>query len=173
MDSYSGSEPRLFISFHLGKESNGQPPKRGADEEKMDSADSFVTAASNAENPIVTDVNVCSQDKEDPESDSSEEVVVVAPANAETEAAPEDLHGENEPQRNLQVIPEVPIVFPSTIITPPTTSEVPHVESSSTDESCGAYIARKWEQLGCVSETGTSRQSDGKNVKASESTALE
>ena len=25
MDSYSGSEPRKFISFHLGEENNGQP----------------------------------------------------------------------------------------------------------------------------------------------------
>ena len=52
MDSYSGSEPRLFISFRLGNESNDQPPRRGIDEEKMDSNDSFVTAASNAERPL-------------------------------------------------------------------------------------------------------------------------
>ena len=115
----------------------------------MDSADSFVTAASNAENPIVTDVNVYSQEEDDPESDSSEEVVDVAHANAETEAANEHLHGENEPNHNPQVVPEAPIVLPTTTVTPPTTSEVPHVESSSNDESCGAYIARKWEQLGC------------------------
>ena len=173
MVSYSGREPRLFISFCLGNESNGQPPKRVADEEKMDGNDSFVTAASTAENPVVTDVNVGRQEKEGPESGNTAEVVVITPGNVETEAATESLHVENEPQRSVQEVPGVFLILPTTFNTLPTTSEIPHVESSSTDESCGAYIARKWEQLGCVSETGTSSQGDGKIVKASERVAME
>ena len=50
MDSYSGSEPRLFISFRLGDESNGQPLQLVAEEEKMDTTDSFVTASSTVNN---------------------------------------------------------------------------------------------------------------------------
>ena len=68
-------------------------------------------------------------------------MVVTPPGNAEREAASESLHVENEPQRSVREVPEVSLILPSTFITPPTTSEIPHVESSSTDESCGAYIA--------------------------------
>ena len=58
MDSYSGSEPRLFISFRLGNESNGQPRRRGADDEKMDSNDSFVTAIATTENQPTVDASI-------------------------------------------------------------------------------------------------------------------
>ena len=153
MDSYSGSEPRLFISFRLGNESNGQPPKRGADEEKPESSDSFVTAASN--------------------TDSSAQTTMSAPAQGAMEVVSEDAHLENEPRSGLGLVPEVPVVLSTTAVTPPTTTETLLVESSSTDESCGAYIARKWEQLGCVPETGTSSQDGGKIVKTSESFAME
>ena len=47
------------------------------------------------------------------------------------------------------------------------------MESSSTDESCGTYIARKWEQLGCAPETGTSSQGGGRYEKLSESAVME
>ena len=33
MDSYSGSEPRKFISFHLGKENVGQPQQTSCEPE--------------------------------------------------------------------------------------------------------------------------------------------
>ena len=173
MDSYSGSEPRLFISFRLGNESNGQPPKRGADEEKPESSDSFVTAASNTENQTVTVADVCCHGNDNLEPDSSAQTTMSAPAQGEMEVVPEDAHRENEPRSGLGLVPEVPVVLSTTAITPPTTTETLHVESSSTDESCGAYIARKWEQLGCVPETGTSSQDGGKIVKTSESFAME
>ena len=36
VDTFAGSEPRLFISFHLGNEANGQPAQEG--EEIMDTS---------------------------------------------------------------------------------------------------------------------------------------
>ena len=52
-------------------------------------------------------------------------------------------------------------------------SGILRAESSSTDESCGEYFARKWRQLGCSSEAGTHGQSDGNSEKFSESAAME
>ena len=120
MDSYSGSEPRLFISFRLGNESNGQPPKRGADEEKPESSDSFVTAASNTENQIVTVADVCCHGIDNLEPDSSAQTTMSAPAQGEMEVVPEDAHRENEPRSGLGLVPEVPVVLSTTAITPPT-----------------------------------------------------
>ena len=37
MDSYSGSEPRKFISFHLGKENIGQPQQTSCEPEPITS----------------------------------------------------------------------------------------------------------------------------------------
>ena len=54
MDSYSGSEPRLFISFRLGNEPKGQPLQLVTEEERMDTTDSVVTASSNVGNPSPT-----------------------------------------------------------------------------------------------------------------------
>ena len=52
MDSYSGSEPRLFVSFRLGNESNSQPLQLNTEaEERMDTSESFVTASSQIESP--------------------------------------------------------------------------------------------------------------------------
>ena len=47
------------------------------------------------------------------------------------------------------------------------------MESSSTDESCGAYIARKWEQLGVTPEDSTQGPSGGTVEKSSDSVTLE
>ena len=49
MDSYSGSEPRIFISFYLGNDTSGQPPQSSVEGERMETSDSFVTALSVAE----------------------------------------------------------------------------------------------------------------------------
>ena len=56
MDSYSGSEPRLFISFRLDNEFNGQPLQLSAAEERMETNESFVTASSSShvENPTLS-----------------------------------------------------------------------------------------------------------------------
>ena len=41
MDLYSGSQPRLFISFRLDNESNGQPIQLNTEgEERMDTSES-------------------------------------------------------------------------------------------------------------------------------------
>ena len=59
------------------------------------------------------------------------------------------------------------------VTTPSPACGFPNGESSSTDESCGAYIARKWEQLGVCNETCNHSQGDGNAGKASCSFALE
>ena len=83
MDSYSGSEPRLFISFRLGNESNGQPLQVAADEEKMDTSVSFVTAASNVGNPSPTGTNTCGQPESEVNATSPEEVIEVTAMSTE------------------------------------------------------------------------------------------
>ena len=57
MDLYSGSQPRLFISFRLDNESNGQPIQLNTEgEERMDTSESYITASSHiASPPLVCD----------------------------------------------------------------------------------------------------------------------
>ena len=174
MDTYSGSEPRLFISFRLGNESNDQPPRFGIDEEKMDSSDSFVTAASNAERPLTGDSPACNPDLENPESGNLGEIVEVSPTNPETEAMQENLSVGNLPLiQKQQNSSGQPNVVSEANTTPDLTAGSFLVESSSTDESCGEYIVRKWAQLGCSAEVGTSSQGGGTADKFSESAAIE
>ena len=174
MDSYSGSEPRLFISFRLGNESNDQPPRRGIDEEKMDSNDSFVTTASNAERPLTGDVPACNLDLESPESANPEEFVEASPTNPETEAMQENSLVENmSPSQKQQNSSGPPNVVSGDNTTPVLTAGSFLVESSSTDESCGEYIVRKWAQLSCSAEVGTSSQGGGTADKISESAVIE
>ena len=66
-----------------------------------------------------------------------------------------------------------PNVASGTNTTPDLTAGSFLVESSSTDESCGEYIVRKWAQLGCSAEVGTSSQGGGTADKFSESAAIE
>ena len=144
MDSFSGSEPRLFISFRLGNESNDQPPRRGIDEEKVDSNDSFVTAASNAERPLTEDVPACNLDLESPESANPEEFVEASPTIPETEAMQENSLVENmSSSQKQQNSSGPPNVVSGDNTSPVLTAGSFLVESSSTDESCGEYIVRK------------------------------
>ena len=110
MDSYSGSEPRLFISFHLGNESNGQPPRRGADDEKMDSNDSFVTAIATTENQPAVNASI----RDSGEGDSGSTVRVGAAEtshdNPETGATVENLLSQRTclrtiPNKTLEGLP--------------------------------------------------------------------
>ena len=174
MDSFSGSERRLFISFRLGNESNDQPPRRGIDEEKMDSNDSFVTAASNTERPLTGDVPACNLDVENPESAKPEELVEASSNNPETEAMPENLLEGNLPlSQTQQTSSGPPNVVSDVNTTPLLTAGKFLVGGSSTDESCGEYIVRKWAQLGCSAEVGTSSQGGGTADKLSESAVME
>ena len=72
---------------------------------------------------------------------------------------------------------DLPLTLPVGLHDPTATpqSMIRHanVESNSTDESCGAYIARKWEQIGASPENETQGPSDGNIEKVSESAALE
>ena len=174
MDSYSGSEPRLFISFRLGNESNGQPPRRGADDEKMDSNDSFVTAIATTENQPSVDVSIRGPGGGDSGSTVHVEAAGTSHDNPETEATVENLPDENLSQNNSQQDFGGPSKTSSEASTTPLLmTGTLRAESSSTDKSCGEYIARKWRQLGCSSEAGTHGQSDGTSEKFSESAAIE
>ena len=51
MDSYSGSEPRIFISFHLGEEKNGQPAQESGITEPEDNSVQAVTMETNLVTP--------------------------------------------------------------------------------------------------------------------------
>ena len=174
MDSYSGSEPRLFISFRLGDESNGQPPRRGADDEKMDSNDSFVTAIATTENQPTVNASIRGSDIGDSGSTVHEEAVEISHDNPQAEATVRDVSDENLAQNNpQQELGEPSKTLSGACTTPLFMSGTLQAESSSTDESCGEYIARKWRQLGCSSEAGTHGQSDGNSEKFSESAAME
>ena len=102
MDSYSGSEPGLFISFRLGNESNGQPPRRGADDEKMDINDSLVTAIATTENQPTVDASIRGLGVGDSGSTVHVEAVGTSHDNPETEATVENLPDENLSQNNSQ-----------------------------------------------------------------------
>ena len=52
MDSYSGSQPRKFISFQLGEEKNGQPTQ---DLKVIDAEDNSDQTAAMETNLIVSD----------------------------------------------------------------------------------------------------------------------
>ena len=174
MDSYSGSEPRLFISFRLGNESNGQPPRHSADEEKIDSNDSFVTAASNTESPNTRSAPVCNPNTQNVETVVTQNPIEACSQNIETEIMPDNPPEENLLQSETTLDRSGPSrIVPETTTTPLLTESNLAVESSSTDESCGEYIARKWEQLGCSEETGTFSQSGGNTEKISESVTIE
>ena len=96
MDSYSGSEPRLFISFRLGNESNGQPLQVAADEEKMDTSDSFVTAVSNVGNPSPTGANTCGLPESEVNATSLEGVIEVTAMSIEERETVTDALQANE-----------------------------------------------------------------------------
>ena len=156
MDSYSGSEPRFFISFYLGNETSGQPPQSSVEEERMETSDSFVSALSVMENSPSLANNSLSQDGDR---------TLTTPANGTSS------------QANLRVTDKECVPANDSLDvydgTPPQPPPTLHLESSSTDESCGAYIARKWEQLGDVPEVGSSGQQAAGTEKASTSAVLE
>ena len=140
----------------------------------MDSNDLFVTAASNAERPLTEDVPACNLDLEGPESAIPEEFVEASPTNPETEAMQENSLVENmSSSQKQQNSSGQPNVVSGDNTTPVLTAGSFLVESSSTDESCGEYIVRKWAQLGCSAEVGTSSQGGGTADKFSESAVIE
>ena len=47
----------------------------------------------------------------------------------------------------FQLRQEPPVTHPESVSTPPTNSGLDNEEISSTGESCGTYIARKWQHL--------------------------
>ena len=66
MDTFSGSEPRLFISFRLDNESNGRPLQLNEEgEDRMDTSESFVTASSHTGSPSLVRNPQSSQEEMD------------------------------------------------------------------------------------------------------------
>ena len=168
MDSYSGRQPRLFISFRLDNESNGQPLQLNTEsEERMDTSESYITASSHIASPPL---------KCDPQPGQEEiGTRIDLPTVMDSAVSP---HAQGEESSIQEVIQnDLPLTLPVGLHDPAATpqSMIRHanVESSSTDESCGAYIARKWEQLGASPENGTQGPSGGNIERASESAALE
>ena len=175
MDSYSGSEPRLFMSFPLGSETSGQPPQSSVGEERMETSDSFVTAVS------VVEVSPNSMDSkrmlDDEETLAAQIEGQTAPLDNRKEDAPSNSSDKESGPNLQQDHPGHSDVNLGTShiasnINLPTPREI-NVESSSTDESCSAYIARKWEQLGDVCEASSSGQQLVGAEKASTSAVLE
>ena len=176
MDSYSGSEPRLFISFRLGIELNGQPTQSLV-EERMDTSESFVTAISGTgvgsnevevpkeSGPPVnetTDVRVNSPNLAGAEPDENQPKQVENDAGlTNSEVLQEDIEAPTKPNQ-LEVE-----------TTPNPRTEATNVEGSSTDESCSSYIARKWQQLGEAQETPSSQHMTVRAQKESESMLLQ
>ena len=67
----------------------------------------------------------------------------------------------------------LPAGQPELTVTPLSAIGSTNMESSSTDESCGAYIARKWEQLGVTPENSTQGPSGGNVERSSNRITLE
>ena len=140
----------------------------------MDSNDSFVTAASNTERPIFGDTPACNSDVENSDAAKLEGLIEASSNNPETGAMSVNKPEENFPQSQTQLnSSDSSKVASEANRTPILTTGNFHVDCSSTDESCEEYIARKWEQLGCSSEVGTSSQGGGNAEKSSESAAVE
>ena len=140
----------------------------------MDTSDSFVTAVSNVGNPSPTGANTCGLPESEVNATGLEGVIeVTAMSIEERETVTDALQANETLDPSVEVAKGSSAVEPSTATTPEIAAGPPNVESSSTDESCGAYIARKWEQLGTSQEPCTSSQADGKDAKYSESVMME
>ena len=168
MDLYSGSQPRLFISFRLDNESNGQPIQLNTEvEERMDTSESYITASFHIASPPL----VCDSQPGQEEMDAG----AVLPTVMDPAVSP---HAQGEESQIQEVVQNdqpqsLPVGLHDPTATPQSTLRHANVESSSTDESCGAYIARKWEQLGTSPENETQGPSGGNIEKVSESASLE
>ena len=168
MDSYSGSEPRSFISFRSDNESNVQPLQLNAEmEERMDTSESFVTASSHIEgSSSMSNLQNSQEAMGTAVTVQSVMNTVVGPLIHSEGTGVQEMSQDESPQTLTAGQPE-PTATPQSAI------GITNMESSSTDESCGAYIARKWEQLGVTPEIGTQGPGGGNVEKSSDSIALE
>ena len=175
MDSYSGSESRLFISFRLDNEFNGQPLQLSAAEERTNTSESFVTASSHVENPTLSSDRQYNQEEATPEAlaQTSTDTITEMDLTIILESSGAKETGQVQEMDPTEVLQTSSTTQPDLSTTPQPIMANLGVESSSTDESCGAYIARKWEQLGTTPEDCTQGPSDGNLGKCSESIALE
>ena len=144
MDTFAGSEPRLFISFHLENETNGQPAQKA--EEIMDTSSPNLAR------------------KERGDSTSSDEIEVIEI----TLSSPEC------PDVELTRPPIVPVKLEPEITESQLVAEIRRrsgfTSNSSTgsDESCGAYLTRKLGELEKAAQPEVSNETTSE-VKQSES----
>ena len=180
MDSYSGSEPRLFISFRLGNEQTDQPSQPSTEEERMETNESFVTAPSKDEFSPESEKVAGTQEGRRLPSDRPEgsaeippdpQVIVTGDAlsTRQNDDSDEILLQTRSGlvNKRLQVDPS------GSAGIPPLVTNTLNADSSSTDESCSAYLARKWEQLGDVPESNIHSQGTTEVERSSLSAALE
>ena len=122
MDILAGSEPRIFISFHLDKEFNGQPAQESED---LDTTSPALAGTDQIANS----------------SDDEIEVIEI------TLSSPECTDVETERQHDVTV--KVEPEFPTTLLFSDKQGRCGFSCNSSTGsyESCGAYFARKLEEL--------------------------
>ena len=161
MDSFSGSEPRLFISFRLDNELNGRPLQLNAEgEDRMDTSESFVTASSHTGSPSLVRNPQNSQEEMDTAVNVQSAMNTVVDSLVHSAETGVQAMSQDESPQTL------PAGQPELTVTPLSAIGSTNMESSSTDESCGAYIARNWEQLGVTPENST-RCRSGDNVEKS------
>ena len=179
MDSYSGSEPRLFISFRLGNEQTDQPSQASTEEERMETNESFVTAPSIDEvSPEREKVAGTQEDRGLP-SDRPEGSAEISPgpqaivAGDALSTRQNDVSDEILLQTRSGLVNKGHQIGPSgSAGTPPLAPITLNADSSSTDESCSAYLARKWEQLGDVPESNLLSQGTTEMKRSCLSVAL-
>ena len=180
MDSYSGSELRLFISFRLGNEHTDQPSQPSTEEERMETNESFVTAPSIDEvSPEREKVAGTQEDRGLP-SDRPEGSAEISPGPQAIVASDALSTRQNDDSDEILLQTRSGLANKGHQVgssgsadTPPFAPNTLNADSSSTDESCSAYLAPKWEQLGDVPESKLLSQGTTEMEKSSLSVALD
>ena len=135
-------------------------------EERMDTSESYITASSHtASSPLM-----CDPQPGQEEIDTGANLPTVMDSAVSPHAQGEESSKHEVIQNDLP--PTLPVGLHNPTASPQSMIRHANVESSSTDESCGAYIARKWEQLGASPENETQGPNGDNIEKVSESAAL-
>ena len=122
MDTFAGSEPRLFISFHLENESTGQPAQET--EEVMDTSSP----------------NLVRREEGDNTSSDGIEVIEITLSSSEGT----DVELTRPPVVSVKIEPEITETQLAAEIR---NGGFSSNSSTGSDESCGAYLARKLGEL--------------------------
>ena len=144
MDTFAGSEPRLFISFYLENEANGQPAQEA--EEIMDTSSP----------------NLARRERGD--STSSDEIEVIEITLSSPECT--DVELSRPPEVSVKT---EPVITESQLFAEIRgRSGFTSISSTGSDESCGAYLTRKLGELEGAAQPELSNETTSE-VKQSES----